>query len=807
MTTGDNNNHRPSETELRQRIIGLGERSGRKSYFPELRRRLEDLETFRLLLDSTNDGIFLLQMPTGTLIDASTAALQMAALTSADLKQASIASLLDPPVWQALVAASGTAAVVTPRQVMLTELRTAGRPPLAVEIAFNAHRMHSITYGVLVVRDITERRQAAAAIAERETKLRALLDHTSILLGLLTLDGVLVAVNGAALAFAGTSETEVLGRSFWETVWWQHSIPLQEQVQRGVRAAALGNPFGFEATHENCHGELRTIDFSMKPVCAADGTVISILAEGFDITEQRVMERRLNESEELFRRLFEQSSEANLLIDGDHFVECNDATVKLLRAACKEEVLSRRPAELSPEFQPDGRRSDEKAAEMLASALKNGGHHFEWVHRCFDGTDLPVDVMLTAVTIHGRPILHTSLRDITARKHAEEQLRQAQKMEAVGHLAGGVAHDFNNLLTPILGYTEILLLDLHPADPRHEPVTQIAMAAERARELTQQLLTFSRKQTLKLDVCHLGSIVREMISLLRRAIRENIDIRADIEDDTLPVRADVGRIDQIVMNLAVNAQDAMPDGGTLTFRVATVPWPQTPDNTTGGERTANDPPAFGIELAVSDTGVGMSDEVRQRIFEPFFTTKAKQHGTGLGLATVYGIIHQHGGHIAVDSASGRGTTFRITLPAVDLSATDAAEPSAPAVHAARGHGELILVLEDEDMVRTMAGRILERFGYRVIARSSVADLLATGLPADDRPALVLCDVIMPAINGPNACAMLRARWPDLRVLFMSGYPSTILSQHGLGDSADDYLQKPFSVRTLLERVRAELDRP
>ena len=350
-----------------------------------------------------------------------------------------------------------------------------------------------------------------------------------------------------------------------------------------------------------------------------------------------------------YREVFERSADANLIIDGDTFVDCNEATVKMLRYATREELLQTHPSELSPEYQPDGRVSFEKANEMMALAFARGSHRFEWNHQRADGEVFPVEVLLTSVPLAGRDVLHVAWREISERKHLEEELRHAQKMEAVGKLAGGIAHDFNNILVAIMGYAELIRDAVADQPELLEDAREIVRAGEKAATLTSQLLAFSRKQDLKPEIVDLGQVVGNLTGMIRRLIGEDIEMVMDTAVIPLPVKVDPGQLEQVILNIVSNARDAMLDGGTLTIK------------TTRGMKSLSNgvdlPTGRYVSLKFTDTGEGMDSEVIARAFEPFFTTKERGRGTGLGLSSVYGIIKQSGGDVRIVSHEGHGTTL------------------------------------------------------------------------------------------------------------------------------------------------------
>jgi two-component system, cell cycle sensor histidine kinase and response regulator CckA len=399
----------------------------------------------------------------------------------------------------------------------------------------------------------------------------------------------------------------------------------------------------------------------------------------------------------------------------------------------------------------------------------------------------------------GRPQLEVAMvENITDQKLLEEQLRQSQKMEAVGLLAGGVAHDFNNLLTVISGSTELLLGDAADLDPSRGRLQAIRTAADQAAALTRQLLAFSRKQVLQPKVLDLNAAVSETESMLRRLIGAHIELTTALDPNLGLVRADPGQIGQVILNLAVNARDAMAAGGRLTIETANLDL----DEAEARHRLALEPGRY-VTISVTDTGHGMDEETQARIFEPFFTTKEQGRGTGLGLATVYGILAQSGGGIDVRSAPGAGTTFTVCLPCLDEGAAEREGP-ARVPRPARG-SETILLVEDETAVRTLFVDVLDAEGYTVLAADDVEDALRLCDEHGGPIELMLTDVVMPGMSGPElAGRLLRAR-PALKVVFMSGYTDDAVARNGeLGPGAL-FLQKPFSIDVLLRTVREVLD--
>jgi two-component system, cell cycle sensor histidine kinase and response regulator CckA len=524
---------------------------------------------------------------------------------------------------------------------------------------------------------------------------------------------------------------------------------------------------------------------------ALTGLVLAALA-----TERKVAVEALTESEAHYRVLFERHPNALWVYDLETaaFLAVNDAAVQHYGYSRAEFLGMTLEAIRPPE---DIERLGTHRSTVDDGLVEAG----EWRHRTKDGTLIDVDIARHTLTFAGRPAALAIARDITQRKSVEAQLLQASKMEAVGRLAGGVAHDFNNLLTVILGSADLLLDTLGRDHPEREEAEEIRKAALRAADLTRQLLAFSRQQLLAPQVLDLNEVVATMDKILRRVIGEDIDLRTVPNRNLRAVRADPGQLEQVVMNLAVNARDAMPSGGKLTIETANVEL----DETYAREHAVVLRPGHYVMLAVSDTGIGMDVATRARIFEPFFTTKAKGKGTGLGLATVYGIVKQSGGHIWVYSEPGRGTTFKIYLPRVEDAAVPAAPSPVPPV-SVRG-SETVLLVEDEEMVRKLVHKVLKANGYTVLLAAEGIDAERVAEQHAGPIHLLMTDVVLPGINGKQVAQLLTAARPKIRVLYLSGYTDDAIVHHGVLESGVAFLQKPFTPAVLGRKVREVLDSP
>jgi hypothetical protein len=474
----------------------------------------------------------------------------------------------------------------------------------------------------------------------------------------------------------------------------------------------------------------------------------------------------------------------------------------------KEDATGEQMAEL---IVPPSLRTQHR--EAFAHHLTTGeskvlGQRLELTAMRSDGSEFPVELSITRMDLSDRPFFTGYLRDISQRKASEEErtsleaeLRQAQKMEAIGRLAGGIAHDFNNLLTVIGGYSDLQLKELPEGNAMREDAEQIKVAAERAAALTRQLLVFSRHQVLDLRVLDLNESVAEIEPMLGRVIGEDIELATRLDPDLVRIRADPNQIHQVILNLAVNARDAMPAGGRLTLETSNVELDRAYVERRAG--ASLEPGAYAM-LAISDTGVGIDAETQAKIFDPFFTTKGLDEGTGLGLSTVYGIARQSGGAVWVYSEPGHGATFKVYLPRVDATSDDADKVSDIAPEAdAESPTETVLVVEDEQAVRVLTRRILAAAGYTVLEAADGGEAIEICEHHDGEIQMVVTDMVMPGISGLELGEELLARRPDLKLLIMSGYTERAIDEHALGASVA-FLQKPFSSSGLTSKVRETL---
>jgi len=514
--------------------------------------------------------------------------------------------------------------------------------------------------------------------------------------------------------------------------------------------------------------------------CSLGLTIIILL-------ERKRAEDALRESEERYRDLVELSPETIYIQQGGKLVFVNDAAIRLFGASGPAELLGKPVTDFLPEGKNHKIREDLRENQFLEETFVRP-----------DGTGVDVEISAASIEYEGRPALQVFARDITRRKHLEERLLQSQKIEAVGRLAGGIAHDFNNLMTVITGYVGLTKKRLKDPDLVSRGVEEIGKAGERATRLTQQLIAFSRKQVLQPKVLDLNLIVSNLEKMLKRLIGENIELVAIPGANLGKVKADPGQIEQVIVNLALNARDAMPRGGRLTIETANADLDES-----SAIMPMDLPPGPYLKLVVRDDGTGMDEETKSHIFEPYFTTKDVGKGSGLGLATVYGIVRQSGGDVRVESEPGSGTTFTIWLPRTS-EAEQPLEPGEQVFELPRGR-ETVLVVEDEEPVRNLIRETLEDAGYTVWEASNGEEAISLLSRSQDPVHLIVSDVVMPKMGGRDLAERTASLRPGRKVLFMSGYAETII---GLGNERkreSPFLIKPFTPYELTRKVRDVLD--
>jgi PAS domain S-box-containing protein len=650
-----------------------------------------------------------------------------------------------------------------------------------------------------------ERKRAEDALRQQTELLGQIVENIPVMLAFLDAEG-------RRIQWANREWTRVLGyrvedarhRDIFAAMYPDPGD--QQRVRESV-----GNPPGRWTDFRTRTRDGRIVETTWANVALAQGGWLAI---GMDVTERKRAGEALRQSEERYRAFIEQSSEGvsrlemvppvpvglpeeelvDRIYEAGILAECNDAMARMYGFAAARDMIGTRLADLHD-------RTDAANRQQVLAFVRSGYRQTDSETHERDREAHPRVFLNNVVGFVEDGLLVRvwgSQRDVTEQRHLEEQFRQAQKMEAVGQLAGGIAHDFNNLLTAILGNTQLLLRDLPPGDASRSDVEEIRKASERAAALTRQLLAYSRRQLLQPEVLDLNVVVAEMDRMLRRLIGEHIALATALAPDLGRVRADPSQLEQVIVNLVVNARDAMPDGGRLTIETANVDLDETYTEQHLGAAAG----AYAM-LAVTDTGTGMDASVRAHLFEPFFTTKEVGKGTGLGLATVYGIVKQSGGYISVYTEPGHGSSFKVYLPRT-APLPPAAAPAASRPTATRG-SETILIVEDEAAVLALSRRALEKQGYTVLAAANPADALRLVERHGGAIHLLLTDVVMPGMSGRELAEQLAARRAGIRVLYMSGYPGDAIAQGGTLAPGSAFLSKPFAPDGLARKVRDVLD--
>jgi PAS domain S-box-containing protein len=653
--------------------------------------------------------------------------------------------------------------------------------------------------------------QRATALAE-ERRLAVIVESSHDAIIGKTLDGLITSWNPGAERLYGYSRDEVLDRPaavLFPPGQEQSEAELMECIARGERIEQ------YEVRRRRKDGIVITVALTLSPITGPDGRITGVAAISRDITERQ-------RAEAMFRGLLEAAPDAIIGVTRDGAITLINAQTERMFGYQRDELIGQSIEVLVPErararhsgfrdsYFADPRPRQLAAGRKLTALRK-------------DGSEFPVEISLSALETHQGVIVSAAIRDVTERLLAQEErerliaqaerdaaerrLQHARRLESLGQLAGGVAHDFNNILAVIANYSELLLETLDTpevtaadlAGARND-IGQIGRAAERATRLTKQLLAFGRRDITQAEVLNLNHVIGDIEQMLRRTLGEHIHLMTHLDRHLLPVYADAGQIEQILVNLAVNARDAMPGGGTLS--IDTTNAELGPDDVTAGPLE----PGRHVRLRVSDTGSGMPPEVIERAFEPFYTTKPQGSGTGLGLATVYGIATAAGGDVRLYSEAGIGTTITIVLPTVDAPAgpdITPAEPVLPAAAGPRPH-ETILMVEDEDALRQVIGRILTRAGYHVLPADSGAQAIQLAETGPTPIDLLLTDVIMPNMMGNEVAARIQAIRPGTPVLYMSGYAQPVLTENGTLQDGVAIVEKPFTSSELLHHVRGAL---
>jgi two-component system cell cycle sensor histidine kinase/response regulator CckA len=566
------------------------------------------------------------------------------------------------------------------------------------------------------------------------------------------------------------------------------------QAAEEARRTGVGKLLEYRVRHKD--GTWRVLESTASVIRNSHGDPESLVIVNRDITERKRSAEALRRSEASFRSVVEDAPYGiyRSSLSGE-LALVNSALEKMLGYPSKEELLQTNLANGVYRYPVE----HQKLSQILLSDENFKDIEVEWKRK--DGTPITVRCSGCSIKDENGEVAYIEVfaEDVTERRGLERQLRMAQKMEAVGRLSGGIAHDFNNLLGVIIGYSQVLKRTLGPQNPSFEHAEEIERASQRAVSLTRQLLAFSRQQVLEPVVLNLNTLVSDMEKMLPRLIGEDIALKLELDTSLSQVKADPGQIEQVILNLAVNARDAMPDGGKLLIQTANVNLDVAYTRGHPGSR-----PGSYVMLRVTDTGTGIDPEIQSQIFEPFFTTKDRDKGTGLGLATVYGVVKQSGGYIAVDSEKGKGASFSVYLPRLEQPVADSIPSPAAAPVNTRGT-ETILLVEDADPLRKLAEMFLKESGYHILSAPDGQQALQTARQHPGPIDLLLTDVVMPGMNGRVLGERLASSQPKMKVLYMSGYTDSFIAGHGVLERGTHLLHKPFTQETLTRKVREVLD--
>ncbi len=745
------------------------------------------------ILETALDAVITMD-PEGRILEFNRAAEQMFGYERADVSGRTVADTIVPDslreahhrgLARYLVTGENT---VIGRRVEMTGRRADGSE-FPVELAVTTVQLDRRRLFTAYLRDITARKHAEVALRKSEERFRALVENSSDGVWLVDRSGVVQYSSASSERVLGWTAQQRHGRGAFEIVHPEDTDRARDLFAQCLASAGVPVTTELRGLHQD--GGWRLVE-----VVAAnhldDPAVGAVVVNHRDVTLRRRAEDSVRAAAHQFRAVFDGALDAMVIADDEgRYVEVN-------AAACGLYGLSR--SALLGHWIGDFAAPGLDVASVWAAFRREGRAKGELRIIRPDGRVRELEFAASADFLPGSHL--AVFRDVTQRRQLEEQLRQAQKIEAVGRLAGGVAHDFNNLLNVITGYGQMLIRRLSDG-PEREKTRAILQAADRAAGLTRQLLAFSRKQVLEPKVLDLNAVVGGMDEMLRRLIGEDIELQTELVPDLGRARADPGQIEQVLMNLVVNARDAMPRGGQVTLETANAEMDEHYVRDHLGAR-----PGRYVMLAVRDTGLGMDAETQKHIFEPFFTTKEKGKGTGLGLATVYGIVKQSEGYIWVDSAPGAGTTVRVYLPWVEAEpvAEEPKRPVVPEEMPPRGT-ETVLLVEDEEMVRRMTREVLEVAGYRVLEAASGFEALRVSAGHTGRLDLVLTDVVMPGMSGRELAERLAPVRPGMKVLYMSGHTDDAIFHHGVTQAGTGFLQKPFTPDALERRVRELLGQP
>jgi PAS domain S-box-containing protein len=674
-----------------------------------------------------------------------------------------------------------------------------------------------IKRAIVVTTDVTEQKKAEEALRESEARLAQIVMGSPVPTFVIDKNHITTHWNKALENVTGVPGSDVIGTNRqWIAFYPQERAVLADLIVDNAgeddisdyyeevlqKSTMIEDAYAAEAFFPNMGERGRWLHFTAAPLRNVLGKVTGAVETLEDITERKRFEQRLRESEERYRNLFQIANDGIFILKDGRFFDCNPKTLEMFNCT-HDQLIGKEPHECSPEFQPDGKASVEKATTSIKRTDDGELQFFQWKHCRFDGSLFDAEISLTRFELGGDSYILGIIRDITNRIEAEEQLKamekqlyQSQKMEAIGALAGGIAHDFNNILAAVIGYIELLQMSLSPNSKEWDYTRHILRAGNRAKDLVKQILTFSRQTETELKPVEVGIIAEEVAKLLRSSLPTTIEIECSIQGNTL-VKGDPTQIHQILMNLCTNAGHAMQEnGGLLTVDVRNIELEKELVN----NRVALAPGIY-AQLSVSDTGQGMSPEIVDRVFDPFFTTKERGEGTGMGLSVVHGIVESYRGASYVYSEEGKGSTFRIFLPAIERPT----EPDKREDVKIPMGTERILLVDDESILVEMTTSQLEALGYRVTSRSNSIEALELFKKRPDCFDLLLTDMTMPQMTGDDLANEIRRIRPDIPVILCTGFSSKVTSENARLLNIDAFLMKPIIVRDMANTIRKVLD--
>jgi two-component system cell cycle sensor histidine kinase/response regulator CckA len=644
----------------------------------------------------------------------------------------------------------------------------------------------------------TNNKQVELALRTSEAKFKEIFETIEDLYYETDSAGIVTILSPSLHRLGGWNEEDVIGQPVTKVY-----VDPRDRERLLLKLSEKGYVHDYEVLLKKKDGEKRQTSLSARLILDDNGRPIGIRGLLRDITERKQMEESLAKSEDRYRLLFNNISDAVFVHEftadelPGRFIEVNDVACKYL-GYTRDELLKMSPIDIDA---PEG-----YALVPAMMKLLQADKHATWegVHVSKDGQKILVEINNHLFNLEGKPTILSTVRDITERKHAEKEkalfesrLVQSQKMEAIGTLAGGVAHDFNNILTALMGYASLLQTKMEESDPRKTYVRQILTLSDRAAEVTKSLLTFGRKQRISRKPLRINETIRETVNLLTRLLNEDILVSVALSTKNPTIMADATQIHQILINLATNARDAMPEGGTFSIKSRVVSLSDKFRKTHG----YGEPGTYALIMA-TDTGTGMDEMTKARIFEPFFTTKELGKGTGLGLASVYGIVMEQNGYITVDSEPGHGTTFRMYFPLVKH-LEDSLSLQGQEI---KGGSDTILIVEDNPDVRGLVTEILQEHGYTTLEAADGEDAIRIFMENNDKIGLVIIDVVLPKKNGREVYEEIIKANPNVKTLFTSGHTDDIILEKGIEDGSFEFIAKPLLPDDLLLKVRQVLDR-